>query len=472
MRRILGLLFVSLLGPWGGRSADAADFISSRPGDPTAAFPLRVSANQRYLVDQNNVPFFIAGDSPQNMFLALSEAEADSFMANRQTVGFNTLWLMVITLYPNAVTYDGIPPFTVLGDLSTPNEAYFARADNMIRLAASHRQLVILDPIDTANWLEVLRNNGLSKARDYGRYLGNRYRDFDNILWMSGNDFVWWRDPNDDALVQEVALGIKDVDSRHIHTIGLDPPSSGSLDDPAWAPIISLNASYTYTPTYAQVLHDYNRANFIPTFMVEANYEFENNTGEELGTPQVLRLQEYRAQLSGAAGQLYGNGYTWGFATDWQSFLDTPGSAQFGYFINLFSTRRWYDLIPDQTHNLVIAGYGTFVDLGTNLASDYLTAAITPDGALALAYMPSLRTITVDMTRMSGPTAARWYDPASGTFQSIAGSPFPNVGTHDFSPPGPNSAGDGDWALLLELSTDFSGRSQRSATATVPGAPK
>jgi hypothetical protein len=99
---------------------------------------------------------------------------------------------------------------------------------------------------------------------------------------------------------------------------------------------------------------------------------------------------------------------------------------------------------------LVIAGYGTFADTGTNLASDYLTAAITPDGALALAYMPSLRTITVDMSRMSGPTTARWYDPASGVFQSIDGSPFPNVGTRDFPPPGPNSDGDGDWALLLE----------------------
>jgi hypothetical protein len=451
MRRILGLLFVSLLGPWGGRSADAADFISGQPGDPTAAFPLRVSANQRYLVDQNNVPFFIAGDSPQNIFLALSEAEADWFMANRQAVGINTLWINVITLFVNATTYDGIPPFTVLGDLSTPNEAYFARADNMIRLAASHRQLVILDPLDTANWLDVLRSNGLTKARDYGRYLGNRYRDFDNIFWMSGNDFVWWRDANDDLLVQAVALGIKDMDSRHIHTIGLDPPSSGSLDDPAWEPIISLNASYTYIPTYVQVLRDYNRPNFIPTIMVEANYEFGNNTGQELGTAQVLRLQEYRAQLSGAAGQLYGNDYTWGFLSpDWRSFVDTPGSAQFGYLINLFSPRRWYDLIPDQTHTLVIAGYGTFTDTGTNLASDYLTAAITPDGALALAYMPSLRTITVDMTRMSGPTTARWYDPASGTFQSILGSPFPNVGTRDFSPPGPNSDGDGDWALLLE----------------------
>ena len=124
--------------------------------------------------------------------------------------------------------------------------------------------------------------------------------------------------------MQAVALGIKDNDSRHIHTVELNVPVSGSLDDASWAPIISLNASYTYLPTYAQVIADYNRANFIPTFLVEANYEFEDNTGNELGTPLVLRLQEYRAQLSGATGQLYGNKYSWPFDPQWKSFLDTP----------------------------------------------------------------------------------------------------------------------------------------------------
>jgi hypothetical protein len=46
--------------------------------------------------------------------------------------------------------------------------------------------------------------------------------------------------------------------------------------------------------------------------MVEANYEFENNTGKDLGTPAILRRQEYWTALSGATGQLYGNGYTLG----------------------------------------------------------------------------------------------------------------------------------------------------------------
>ena len=110
-----------------------------------------------------------------------------------------------------------------------------------------------------------------------------------------------------------VALGIRSTDHRHIHTVELDYSVSGSLDDPRWRPMIELNAAYTYYPTYAQVLKDYNRKPAIPVFMVEANYEFEHNAAVLARRPQILRRQEYWTMLSGAAGQLYGNHYTWPF---------------------------------------------------------------------------------------------------------------------------------------------------------------
>jgi len=445
LRAGLGLL---LLAPSTGLPSTA-------PGVPAAsgpAYPLKVSANRRYLVDQNDVPFLIAGDSPQWMILAISTADAELFLANRERYGFNAMWVNLVGGFVNGATYDGIAPFTVEGDLATPNEAYFARAEEMIRLAAQHGQVVILDPIETTAWLPVLRSNGVEKARAYGRYLGRRFQGLDNIVWMSGNDFQTWTDPDDDAVVQAVALGIKDEDSRHLHTVELHVPVSGSLDDPSWAPIIDLNASYSYTPTYAQVLKDYNRPNFIPTFLVEANYEFEDNTQAEPGIPLVLRLQEYRAQLSGATGQLYGSGYTWPFAEGWKGFLDSPGSAQFELMNRVFGSRRWYDLVPDQSHTLVTAGYGTFEEYGTNLASDYATAAVTADGTLAMAYVPSLRTFSVDMGKLSGPVTARWYDPADGTFVAAAVSPLDNHGTRAFTPPRTNADGDGDWLLVLEVS--------------------
>ena len=82
--------------------------------------------------------------------------------------------------------------------------------------------------------------------------------------------------------------------------------------------------------------------------------------------------------------------------------------------------------------------------------SDYLTAAQTPDGKLVMAYMPSTRTVTVDMTKLAGPVTARWYDPSNGVYTPIRGSPFTNTGSRQFTPTGRNSDGDGDWVLVLE----------------------
>jgi len=73
-----------------------------------------------------------------------------------------------------------------------------------------------------------------------------------------------------------------------------------------------------------------------------------------------------------------------------------------------FSGLFLYDAIA-----LVTAGYGTFSTSGNVSDSDYLTAARTPDGALVMAYMPTRRTITVDMIQLSGPVTARCYNPAN-----------------------------------------------------------
>ena len=197
------------------------------------------------------------------------------------------------------------------------------------------------------------------------------------------------------------------------------------------------------------MLRAYNQSTSMPVFMVEANYEFEN---EAVGAPGILRRQEYWTALSGATGQLYGNGYTWGFIDGWKDHLDTPGAVQIAYLKALLKPRAWYELVPDQAHTVVTAGYGSFSDSGTLGASDYVTAARTPSGKLVMAYVPSARTITVDMSKLSGPATARWYDPTAGTFTDIAGSPFASAGPQDFLTPGtPHADGETDWVLVLEV---------------------
>ena len=450
----------------GAQAATAAKVSSAS----AAAYPLKVSANGRYLVDQNNTPFLIAGDSPQGLIYRVSEAQADSYFADRQAHGFNTVGWIDVTCagddYPDnkeGATYDGIRPFTgfVSGgtdfkhyDLSKPNEAYFARLDHIITLAGKHGILVFIDPMETIGWLPTLRNNGLAADYAYGQYLGRRYKDSPNLAWLNGNDFNSWKNPDDDAVVQAVAKGIKSTDPGHLQTVELNVFTSSSLDDPTWAPLISLNSTYTYSATYIQMLHSYNQTPVVPAYLVEAHYDLENvGKPPDYGTSSVLRREEYWTMLSGGTGQFYGNRYTWSFSSGWESVLDTLGVTQLTIWKDFFSSLPWQDLVPDQSHTVVTAGLGTYGDLQTRVSqSDFCTASKTPDGSFVVAYMPTARTITVNLASLKAPANAKWFDPTSGVYTSIAGGPFANTGTRQFTPPGNNHEGDGDWVLLLDAS--------------------
>ena len=52
--------------------------------------------------------------------------------------------------------------------------------------------------------------------------------------------------------------------------------------------------------------------------------------------------------------------HSWKLQQGWEANLDTPGVIQLGYMRNLFVSRKWHDLVPDQTHAVVIAGYDRF----------------------------------------------------------------------------------------------------------------
>ena len=438
-----------------------------------ASFPVKISStNPRILVDQNNAPFLMVGDSPHSLIVNLSASEAASYLADRAAHGFNSLWVELLCVgytggRSDGSLLNGTKPFTgtISGtssyDLTTPNETYFAHVDRVIRMAATNGIEVMLDPIDTAGLLQTALDNGSTRCRAYGQYLGNRYKNFPNLIWLNGNDYQKWSVATNDAVITSVALGIKDKDPNHLQTVELNYQASCSLDDPNWAPIVSLNLAYTYYPTYAEVLHAYNQSASTPVFMGEANFEYETNTDEDGGSPRILRMQEYWTMLSGATGQLYGNKYIWRFLPGWQSHLDSPGVVQLGYMENLFGARKWYNLVPDQTHAFVTAGYGSFVSSsppatttsGRFAGNDYVTAAVTPDGSLGMAYLPQGGTITVAMTKLQNTITARWFDPGANTFRAIVGSPFSNTGTQQFTSPGNNSAGDPDWVLVLETGT-------------------
>jgi Protein of unknown function (DUF4038)/Putative collagen-binding domain of a collagenase len=449
-RRVVALAAVAVLvSAVAGCASDddsAGTTPTSLPAPPTkVAFPVAVSENKRYLLDQDGNPWMMNGDSPQCLSANLSVADMEYFFANRASHGFNAAWVNLICGpythgRDDASTFDGIKPFTDDKDLATPNPAYWERMDTMVDLAKKYGITLILDPAETGTFIDLLTQNGVEKDRAYGRFLGARFKDDVNIIWMSGNDFLDWKQW--DKYVAPVAEGIRDADPQKIQTVELEAPKSTSLEDPVWAPLIDINAAYSYSPTYEIVLRAFNETPTMPVFMVEANYEFENNDKGPKTTDLSLRKQEYWSMTSGAMGQLYGNKYTWGLQyDDWKEHFDTKAVEEYTLMANFFLARKWWELVPDQDHTFLTGGAGEPTGEGDVADSDYATAAVTPDGTLAVVYVPEWRTVEIDTSQLQPGFRARWFDPTDGKYED-AKAPY--------KPPGENTGGDNDWVLVFE----------------------
>ena len=162
----------------------------------------------------------------------------------------------------------------------------------------------------------------------------------------------------------------------------------------------------------------------MPFFLIEAGYEGNDTDGAG------VRMQAYQAVLSGAMGQMMGNFPVWYFGSGWQSALGSSGATTVGRLPELFSSTSiaWWNLVPDSNGTVLTSSPGT--------GSSRAVAARVNDGSAVLVYTPSARTLTVDMSKLAGPTVnARWFNPSTGAFTAISGSPFANTGSRSFASP-------------------------------------
>jgi len=399
-------------------------------------YPVRIGPDHRYLVDQSGKPYLIQGDAPWSLIVGLTTEEAALYLDTRQRQGFNSIIVNLIEhKFRGPVNRYGEGPFTTPSDFSTPNEKYFAHADQIIRMASERGMQVFLAPIylgyigTDEGWIEETLANGPDKCRGWGRYVGKRYRDFDNLVWLIGGD----RNPekaHED--VNAIVAGIKEFDNRHVFTAHCHPENS-AVDQYGKDGWLELNATYTYNIVHRMLLADYNRKPVLPFFLEESTYEGEHNA-----SAVQIRRQAYWAVLCGATGQFMGNRPVWLFDPGWQAALNSTGAQDMARWGELFSSRLWYELIPDEKHEVVVDGLGEFRGL------DYLAAARSGDGSLIMAYMPTARTITVDMSKVAGGQAkASWFNPRTGGW-SAAGE-HPTTAKRQFTPPG-----DGDWVIVLD----------------------
>ncbi len=442
-----------------------------------AQYPLAVAAGGRYLVDQAGAPFRIQGDAPWDLLVTITASDVDTYLADRASRGINTLLLELVehrayaSASPAPANRNGDRPFLAkvgggtysgprdIADLSTPNDAYFAYADAVLAKVAARGMLALVTPLyvgygastsqsaSNEGWSADMNANSAANCYKYGQYVGDRYRNQKNILWVDGGDAY-----NPATAIatcsKQVAQGIRDGKgnggSTVLHTTHWSREHV-STDDASFA--TQVNSVYTSSTTVASLCRTaYARTPVLPAYVIEANYE-----GEHSMTPPLLRAQAYGALLSCVGGYVFGNLPIWDFDSGWQAAMGATGSTDWQRAGALFNSIAWQDLVPSGLGTLagtVIAGSADVArggDVAAAASSKWLVAYVPSTGTAA-------RSITITLAPLGAKSRARWFNPATGAYTDITGGAYTIApsGTQTFTTPGNNGTGTNDWVLLLD----------------------
>jgi hypothetical protein len=430
-------------------------------------FPLRVSDDSRSLVDADRRPFLLQGDTAWSAIVQLTPSDLETYLDERQRQGFNAILVNLLehkfsSQTPRWKTRSGVTPFKDALDFDTRNEEYFAEVDRLLSEAGQRGILVLLAPCylgvggGDEGWFQEMKRNGVERLNRYGRFLGQRYRNVPNILWVEGGDYTpkTTGNPSELDLVHAVAFGIREAEGNaHLHTAHWQSGTvSSDVPELPWLGVDTLYA-YDGVRTDQRSLELFSRDQGVrPFFLIESTYENEHHA-----TPGQLRAQMYQPVLAGGTGFVFGNFPVWhfwrpgdpawslgdaGYPGGWTTALQTPGTRSASIAGAFFRSLPWADLQPDLAHRLLKPKASVLPKEASVLA------AVTPDGRVAVAYFTRSFTVTVDLSRMSGPIRASWVDPSSAT-STPAADPLQNSGLRDFTPPDRNADGTTDWILVL-----------------------
>ena len=421
------------------------------------AFPLKVSGNRRYLVDQRGTPFLYQADTPWMLFTKLTEAEAKAYIARRKAQGFNALQVQLtgflgMTNREGELPFAGTPPEP---DFAQPNEKFLAHVNRVVAEARQQGILLAIAPAwsgccgegwagkeKDGRW-KPLNANGAEKSRELGRWLGQRYGKFDNVLWILGGD----NDPNNArAEIRALGLGLKDTAPQQLITYHAASTHSSTDVWPSDERWLDVSMVYSYfrgfnkawnknQPDIYEVSHaEFTKIPVRPFFLGESTYEGEHDAW---GSAVQARKQAYWCVLGGGFGHAYGSP-NWNFPKNWREVLELPGAKSLQHLRALLESRSWWKLLPDVNNVVAVEGRGAFA------TNDYAVTALADDGSFALSYLPSKRTLTIDLTKLSGErVVASWFNPRTGETTRIA--EFTDKKRHAFEPPA-----EGDWVLQVE----------------------
>ncbi len=422
---------------------------------------LKVSQNKRYLVHENEKPFFWLGDTAWELFHRLNREQAEIYLKRRAEQGFTVIQAVALA------EFDGLHVPNPYGDLplefddpNKPNEKYFQHVDYVINKAAEAGLYIGFLP----TWGDKVFRGGWGKgpevftpenAKNYGKWLGNRYKDRKNIIWVLGGD----RNPRHEADVniwRAMARGIEEGIGNNKAMMSFHPqPNEESSAEwfhtDEWLDFnMFQNGHCRDKPVYDYISRVYNKMPTKPVIDAEPIYEDHPVcfNAKDLGVSNAydIRKYAYLDLFAGAFGHTYGCHDIWQFYSPyreavnnphiyWQEAMELPAANQMKFVRQLMESRPMLDRVPDQSlieENNLYVGERIQATRGNDYAFIYSSAG---------------KPFTVNLGKISGTSLnVNWFNPKTGEVKFV--EKVENKGKKNFIPP---SAGYGnDWILVLD----------------------
>ncbi|SHJ03338.1 glycoside hydrolase family 140 protein [Pseudozobellia thermophila] len=428
---------------------------------------LKISENNRYFITGKNEPFFWLGDTAWLLFKKLNREEIETYLEDRKQKGFNVIQVMTLHSLDMANVYGDSAlvgqnvskPLVTPGNDPSDQAAYdfWDHVDYTVDLAEKKGLYMALVPV----WGTNVKGGGVSQdeAEAYARFLADRYRSKNNIIWLNGGDThgdqkteVWHTIGN--------TLKAGDPDKlMTFHPFGR-MQSIDWFNEASWLDFNMFQGGHRRydqddsprgygQDTWRYIEEGYGLSPIRPTLDGEPSYEGIpqglHDTLQPLWTADDLRRYGYWSVFAGAAGFTYGHSAVmqmyrtndkaaYGNKELWYDALHSTGSGQMIHLKNLMLHYPYLERIPDQS---LVADQGE--------KYNYLVA--TRGKGYALIYTYNGRLLKINMGKISGDAIeARWYDPRTG--KSIDIGTVENTGVREFDPPGEPRDGN-DWVLVM-----------------------
>lgn len=413
--------------------------------------PLRIDTSGRFLVRSDSKPFVWIGDT--NWFFAgLPPATIDSLLQTRKRQGFT-----IMQVSCREKLYNGEGP----GKPGRYNEAWWAYLDEYLDKCEKLGLYVGLN----LGWWSVARQYSKQELFDYGRWVGNRYRNRTNIVWMTlgeaGGHLRKSALPEGhvEALVRGIRAGDTGGKLLTVHADfkrGTSLSNHGELSDfnnwqtSQWCCLDDLpRKDERHWTVWEAIAHDYAlRYGGRPKPTLDSEAWYERNKDFCGAEAYHMRRRAYFTIFAGGFGHTYGAGGIWDALTTPEECsaaaleaMHYPGATAMTHLSD-FLHALGEDFLKMRPHQDFITSENP---------SDYdrhLQAALAVDGSFGLVYSASDDPYSVNP---SGLDAAAdhmlWYDPRNHSFPAGTLQPL-SAAAGRIDPPGKQGA-QHDWVLLI-----------------------